>query len=67
MSIQLNIRRPKAALAARELAAELGKPISEAVELALVSANSRLRRHVENGGHRDKFLMILIEEGIERR
>lgn len=64
---QLNIRRPKAAEAARELAAAMGVPISQAVELCLASTKARLQEHIERGGHPDRFRATLIEEGIERR
>jgi hypothetical protein len=65
-NIQLNIRRPKAALAARELAASLGVPISVAVEEVLAAALGNLRRHVENGGSPATFRAGLIAEADNR-
>jgi hypothetical protein len=59
---QLNIRRKKAAGAARELAKAMRVPISVAVEEALVAALGNLRRHVEMGGSPVTFRSELIAD-----
>lgn len=60
--VQLNIRRPDAVDAARKLAAILGVPISQGVELSLSSTIARAERHIERGGHPADFEAALKKE-----
>jgi hypothetical protein len=62
---QINIRRKRAAMAARELAAILNIPISIAVEETLAAALGELRRHIEMGGSPATFRAGLIADARE--